>query len=510
MADIRLELPSYSHNAHFGWEGNRDLPDISQHRGGATNPNYKPQNDPSLPSPLYWLMHQRWAPVQAVLSGTAGIRRLEAYLPQLPREPDAVYQRRCMRGVLSPYFQRIVKAAVGLVLRKPIELISADQGWWDEWRSDVTRNGSCLEEFCSKALFDSISYGHSGWLVDHYVDPSVVTLADQLNSPSRPYFVRYETGNIIGWREGGVASAGQLEQLRLREVVTEPWGDFGQEQHHQIRVLEPGKWSTYRPHRVGDHTEWRLHEKGETGLQDVPFTAVYSQREGLLYSVPPLTEIANLNLQHYSLQAQLLHCLHVAAQPMLVVKGWNNQEDDLNVGVNNAISLPESGDCSYVEPASQAFDSLSAELQSLEDQMANLGIAILARQKNVAESGLSKQMDRADTNSMLAVISKDLEANLQRACDWVAEFAGVAPAQVVIDRDFNADPIDAQSIGAYAQLFTNGIIDQRTLLNILRRGEVFGDDFDAEAIIDQSEAEFTGASDPSVVERELEAELRGD
>ena len=137
------------------------------------------------------------------------------------------------------------------------------------------------------------------------------------------------------------------------------------------------------------------------------------------------------------------------------------------MGVNNKISLPESGDCSYVEPASKAVDSLSAELQSLDDQMANLGIAILARQKNVAESALSKQMDRADTNSMLAVISKDLEANLQRACNWVAEFAGVAPAQVVIDRDFNADPIDAQSISAYAQLFTNGIIDQRTLLNIL-------------------------------------------
>jgi hypothetical protein len=37
----------------------------------------------------------------------------------------------------------------------------------------------------------------------------------------------------------------------------------------------------------------------------------------MVRSSPPLLEIANLNLQHYTLQAQLLHCLQVAAQPVL-------------------------------------------------------------------------------------------------------------------------------------------------------------------------------------------------
>ena len=498
MADIRLELPSYSENAHFGWEGNRELPDISL-RGNRHAPGYEPQNDPSLPSPLYWAMHQRWGPVAAVLSGTQGIRQLQHYLPQLPNEPDAAYGRRCQRGVLSPYFQRIIKAAVGLVLRKPVQLVGGDQEWWETWRADVNRSGSSLEEFCSKVMFDAIAYGHNGWLVDHWVDPSVVTLADQLNNRSKPYFVRYETANVIGWRESGQVTGGKLEQLRLREVVTEAWGNFGQEQHQQIRVLEPGGWATYRPHKNGDEVEWRLHEEGKTGLGDIPFAAVYSQREGLLYSNPPLTEIANLNLQHYALQAQLLHCLHVAAQPMLVVKGWETASNDLNVGVNNAIALPVEGDCRYVEPASSAFQALSAELEQLEDQMANLGIAILARQKNVAESGLSKQMDRADTNSMLSVLSQDLEANLQRSVNWVAQFAGIEAPTVVLDRDFNSDPIVANEITAYLQLFTNGVIDHRTLLNILRRGEVFSDEFDAEAIIDASEQELDGEMVPPTV-----------
>jgi hypothetical protein len=86
---------------------------------------------------------------------------------------------------------------------------------------------------------------------------------------------------------------------------------------------------------------------------------------------------------------------------------------------------------------------------------------------------------------MLAVISKDLEASLQEAIDWVAAYAGVEAPVVALDRDYNADPVDAQTIDALARLFTADIIDQRTLLEVLRRGEVFGDDFDPEAIMER-------------------------
>lgn len=501
MADIRLELPSYSENAHFGWEGNRDLPDISQRSSRADE---HPENNPSLPTPTYWRMFSTWQPVAAVLSGTSGLRLgSDTYLPQLPKEPPDAYGRRCGRGVLSPFFQRIIKAATGLILRKPIVLSGGDEAWWEAWRADVNGHGSCLDEFCTKVLFDSIAYGHCGWLVDHNPDPAVVTLADQLANPQRPYFVRYETANVIGWREASGGAGGKVSQLRLREVVSEAWGMFGQAQHRQVRVLEPGKWATYRVRETDDPSQpeqWYEHASGETGLTAIPFTVVYSQREALLQSTPPLLEIANLNLQHYALQAQLLHCLHVAAQPMLIVKGWDSASNELNVGVNNALSLPVTGDAFYVEPAASAFQSLQDELASLETQMASLGVAILAKQKNVAESGLSKQLDRADTNSMLSVISLDLEASLQQAVEWVAAYAGVEPPVVAIDRDFTVEPMDAQTIDAMNRLFGAGVLDQRTLLEVLRRGEVFGDDFDPEAIIEAASQELGGITDPALLD----------
>jgi hypothetical protein len=134
--------------------------------------------------------------------------------------------------------------------------------------------------------------------------------------------------------------------------------------------------------------------------------------------------------------------------------------------------------------------------------MASLGVAILAKQKNVAESGLSKQLDRADTNSMLSVISADLEASVQQAVEWVAAFAGVEPPVVAIDRDFTVEPMDAQTIDAMNRLFGAGVLDQRTLLEVLRRGEVFGDDFDPEAIIEAASQELAGpmVTDPTLLD----------
>jgi hypothetical protein len=209
-----------------------------------------------------------------------------------------------------------------------------------------------------------------------------------------------------------------------------------------------------------------------------------------LVSKPPLAEIAQLNIQHYSLQAQLLHCLAVAAHPLLVLRGWDDQGDNLaNLSVGNALAMPPEGGVEYVEPASSAFGAQQEELRSLEEQMANLGVTILARQKQAAESGLSKQLDRADSNSMLARLSQELEQTLQKAVDWAAEYAGQEAPIVVIDRDFNADPIDGQGAQAINALFTSGLIDQQTALELLRKGEWLDDGMDVEEIMAQSEAD---------------------
>ena len=78
------------------------------------------------------------------------------------------------------------------------------------------------------------------------------------------------------------------------------------------------------------------------------------------------------------------------------------------------------GDASYVEPASSAFQSQQEFISELEHQMQNLGLSTLFSQKMGAETAESKSLSRTDSDSLLSIVSKDLQASLQVAFDLAA------------------------------------------------------------------------------------------
>ena len=169
--------------------------------------------------------------------------------------------------------------------------------------------------------------------------------------------------------------------------------------------------------------------------------------------------------------------------------------------------MPPEGDAKYVEPASSAFDAQRNELEALVEEMKTLGLAVLTQQKNSAESGLSKSLDRLDANSMLAVISKDLESTLQKAMDMAAAYAGVQAPTVAIDRDYNVEPLEGQGITAINSIFTSGLIDQQTALELLKRGEILADDMDVEEILASAETEQLQSIEQEMSKLEMQTEI---
>ena len=139
--------------------------------------------------------------------------------------------------------------------------------------------------------------------------------------------------------------------------------------------------------------------------------------------------------------------------------------------------------------------------------MANLGVTILARQKNAAESGLSKQLDRADSNSMLARLSQELEQTLQQAIDWAAEYSGQDAPKVVIDRDFDHERFQGDMITSLTNLYTNGLLDKETTLKLLQFGEVIPPEFDIEEIMSAAEVEELDNMEMDLQKQEAQMDL---
>jgi hypothetical protein len=128
-----------------------------------------------------------------------------------------------------------------------------------------------------------------------------------------------------------------------------------------------------------------------------------------------------------------------------------------------------------VEPAASAFQAQSDEIRELQMQMATLGISTLSQQKFVAESADARRLDRVDTNSMLSMVSMDIEQALQKSFNLAADYVGIEPPEVKLNRDFDIDRLIGQDITALTALFGQGVLDRDEFRQILVQGEILSE-----------------------------------
>ena len=436
-------------------------------------------------------MMKGWEVMKAVTEGTEYLRaNSEAFLPLEPREDYTAYMARVNRAVFSPFTQRLIRAATGLVLRKPITLIG-DPYWTEMFKMDVDGCKSDLDEYARRVLMCSLTYGQSHILVDYPAPSGALSLAEEREQNRRPYWIEVDPNNLFGYRLDRESNYGNLVKVRIGEKAVLPDGDFGEKVFDQVRVIEPGRYRVFRKtdqvdamYDVDDNSyagefetgttgeDFKLAESGNFSLGEIPLVTIYSGKTDNLTSKPPLLDIAYLNLAHFQRQADLIHSLHVASQPMLVMEGYDDQTKDLAISVNYAMATQPGNKVYYVEPASSAFDAQSAEIKELQMQMATLGISTLSQQKFVAESADARRLDRVDTNSMLAMVSMELEQKLQKCFNLSAEYVGIEPPEVKISRDFDIERLIGQDITALTSLFDQQVIDREEFRDILVQGEV--------------------------------------
>ncbi len=430
-----------------------------------------------------------WEIMKAVTSGTEYLRQnSETFLPLEPREDYSAYLARVNRAVFSPYTQRLIRAAAGLILRKPIS-VEGDPYWTEVFNKNVDGCGSDIDEYARRLATCALTYGHSHTLVDFPAPTNARNLAEERAQNRRPYWIEVDPTNIYGWRLDRESNYGKLTQIRIGEKAVVADGEFGEKVYDQIRVIEPGRYRVYRQEQQKQEMQgafpypnsfnqsdanagFELVEQGPYSLEDIPIVTIYANKVETMVSRPPLLDIAYLNLAHFQRQADLIHSLHIASQPMLVLEGWDDQTKDMAISVNYAMATQPGNKVYYVEPASSAFEAQSAEIQELQQQMGMLGLSTLGGQKFVAESADARRLDRIETNSMLAIISMDIESGLQKAYEIAANYLGIEPPKIKLSRDFDLQRLIGQDITAMGQLFEDQIIDRGEFRDMLVQGEI--------------------------------------
>jgi len=413
-------------------------------------------------------MEPHWGLIETLLGGTYKIRKgHRKFLPQEPRELDEAYDNRLQRSVLAPYYVRLERMLAGMLTRKPVRLDDVSDVIREQL-FDVDLQGNDLQSWLFQTSKICIRYGHVGVLVD----------APASGENGRPYYVSYTPRDILGWRTELKDGKQQLTQLRLQEKIVVPDGLYGEKQVEQVRVLTPGAFEIHQKDQQGD---FKVVDEGRTSLSEIPFSVAYSNRMGVLESIPPLADIAELNLQHYQVQSDLSNQLHISAVPMLAIFGFPQSAEEISAGPGEAISLPSESDAKYIEPAGNSYDAQFRRLEQIASQINELGLAAVLGSKLVGETAEAKRIDRSQGDSTMMVVAQQMQDMIDNCLRFHAEYMQEPNAgSSLVNRDFMGTRLEPLEIQALLQLYTAGTITQETLLLQLEAGEVLGDDFDVE------------------------------
>jgi hypothetical protein len=437
-------------------------------------------------------MQADWMLATALLGGTRAMRAAgKTYLPQWPNEDDKSYQTRLQTSTLFPAFKRTVETLTGKPFSKPITVGDDVPEIIKEWTEDVDLEGRNLDAFAADVMEHALAHGICGILVDHPVKPEgVKTQADEKAIKLRPYFVHVKANQLIGWVASRVNGEWTILQLRILECVEEPDGGFGTTEIQQIRVLEPGKWSTYRKNKLKPE-QWDLFDNGVTTLDFVPFVPVYGQRTGFMTGKSPLIELAFMNVEHWQSASDQRTILHVARVPILTIIGIDDDKFKLTIGASAAVKIPLGGDMKYVEHTGAAITAGQSDLDKLEERMVSAGSELISIRQTGPKTATQVSSENEGNKCALQRITSALDDALNLALEYMAIWVGLEEGgHVNIFKDFAAILPYGNEMTGLLSAVQMGLISKKTAIIEMKRRGILAPEVDSD--IEQEEIDAQG------------------
>jgi hypothetical protein len=425
------------------------------------------------PSAAVEAMAENWPIVDALLGGTPAMRKAgKTYLPQWPGETKEAYDARLATATLFPAFPRTVEVLAGKPFSKPVTLTDDVPARIREWcDTDIDMQGRNLHAFAASLTEAALARGIEGILVDSPPTVKGATAADEKVAGIRPYWVQVRAGNILGWRSQRINGAEVFTQLRLLEQVIEDDGEFGEKEIEQVRVLVPGGWATYRePEKVDANgkKEWILHDQGTTALPVIPFVPAYGKRTGFMTAVPPLLELAHMNVEHWQSKSDQQTILHVARVPILF--GKNLGETTVTVGAGSLVNADhEHSDLRYVEHSGAAIEAGRLSLLDLEDRMRQVGAELLVikpGKTTVAQTVAENEAGMCALQRLVEDVEDAIDAALQLTAMFIGEKRG---GNIQIFKDFGVATLAEASIDLLRDMNVDGTFSDESLFNEAKR-----------------------------------------
>lgn len=420
------------------------------------------------------ILHKQIRLIDDLLGGTQRMRdAAERYLFKMELESPSRYRNRLNRSTLYPALKETLSQMTGRVFFKPMVLNDVHHNLVETILPDVDLEGNHFDVFAGRLFYSGLAHGVVFCLVDYTNIGEVKTLAEEKALGARPYLVKIEASDVLGFKTAMLNGKRRLTQFRYREIILEDDGEFGEKAVEQICVYEIGRVRKFRKNDGGytetERIELKANGKPLNFIPIVPF--ITKPITHFMLGEPPLLELAHLNVKHWQSQSDQDNILNIARVPILVRKGVE-ADGDMQIS-GSLVDLPTEGDLLFVEISGHSIGAGQESLKELESQMRTAGAKLL--DKTVLAMTVEQARDEQGKEiSQLRLYANRFEDCLDLILEYLGHWLGIPPEQVGkveisgnIDSDFDPN----QSMDTVLKLQASGTLSlQSTFEEARKRG----------------------------------------
>lgn len=443
---------------------------------------------PGTGNAAYHAQLPKWRLVDDVLEGTEAIRvGGELYTPRARGEEDDRYKERLKQSRFYNMYRRALAGMVGRVFRRPPQIAEDGAAEFDDYKEDIDGQGTHLSVFARRLFRSAVHHGHAGILIEGPKMPDIgrrPTAADVTRYGLRPYWVMIRAPQIFDFDTQTVNGRERLRLLVIRETTRVRVARFREVPVERFRVLEMrGSVPTWEIWEKRDKDKVLVDGGQYLGATELPFVPCYADEpEGTLLSRPTLYDMAEVNLDHYATQTRHTYHESVASAPIPVIREEGPIEEEIPISVTNGIRLHTSiGDARWMETSGASLQQTRQTMYDLEQRAALLGLLMMVRRTNQAETAEAKRIDAVEGESILAVAARGLQDCLEQAAVMTAQMRGATAPSVRINLNFDGLTLTPDQFRLYMEMWEKGALSIDALWDVGEEGGLLPEGFDREA-----------------------------
>lgn len=432
--------------------------------------------------PEYALARDVWLTTRAASAGQEAVKRGRTkYLPGFVPEDEDRYNQYIKRAYFMGVTGRTKDSLIGMIFRKPptYDLPSQLEAILD----NIDGAGQSLEQVSKEASGNILEAGRHVFLVDYPLAPDGMDSETERRMGLQPTIASYPAESLINWRFEGVEGKQKLTLAVLAEYVQVDEADeFSHETEAVYRVLRLRE-GVYTQQVYGEGgqpitEEYSPRMAGGATFDHIPLHIAGSQNNKPDVDMPPLYDLAILNIAHYQTTADHRENLFIHGQVTLGITSdmsWEQFQEanpnGVSVGARKGHFLGSTG--SFQTATAPESSSLRVALQDLESEMTMIGARLIQR-GGQAETAEAARINASAESSTLDTMTNNLSEALEAALEDVALFLG-APADGIeyqLNTDFWEAGLSSQDLAAVVQARQTGVIANTDALHMIRRGRI--------------------------------------